>query len=144
MHRDLKKSCCHKPSNNFQAQQVRFNKFKKDYNENRLLESLEIQTPVSAHRKSIRVYKEEIKEWVYSDEYVVKYICRNGIIRVGKRGSIFIGSALKGKKEGLEPLENGIFRIYFREFFLGYVDWNNFQAYDLNDRRYVSELYDRS
>ncbi len=144
MHRDLKKSCCHKPSKNFQAQQVRFNNFRKKYNENRPHESLGMRPPAQVHKKSKRPYNDDIKEWIYPDEYVVKYICHNGIIRVGKKGSIFIGSALSGKKVGLEPLGNGIFRIYFREFLLGYVDWNNFQAYDLNDRRYVSELYDRS
>jgi len=144
MHKDLKKDCCHKPSKNFQAQQVRFNTFKKHYNFSRPHESLNMRPPNQIHSISKQPFPEEIKEWVYPTEYSVKYVCRNGIIRVGKRGSIYIGKALFEKKVGLEPLGNGIFRLYFREFLLGYVDWNNQQAYDINDRIYTSELYDRS
>ncbi len=140
MHRDLKSKACKKPSKNLQAQQVRFNKFKKHFNESRPHESLNMRPPNQIHKKSKLIYKDKIKEWEYPDNYVVKYICHNGIIRVGKRGSIYIGTALSGKKVGLEPLGNSIFRLYFREFLLGYVDWKNFQAYDINDRKYDPEL----
>ncbi len=136
MHRDLKSAACQKASKNFQAQQVKFNRFRKHYNFNRPHESLGMRPPAQLHKRSPRVFKEKIKEWIYPETYQVKYICHNGIIRVGKRGSIFIGSALAGKKVGLEPLDNGIFRYYYRDFLLGYIDWKEQKAYDINDRKY--------
>ncbi len=136
MHRDLKSATCQNPCKNFQSQQVKFNRFRKHYNYNRPHESLGMRPPAQLHKISPRVFKDKIKEWIYPDTYLVKYICHNGIIRVGKRGSIFIGSALKGQKVGLEPLENGIFRFYYRDFLLGYIDWKEQKAYDINDRKY--------
>jgi len=140
MHRDLKAKTCKIPSKNLQAQQVRFNKFRKHYNENRPHEALGMRVPAAVHKKSKVAFKETIEEWKYPQIYTVRSICQNGIIRVGKRGSIFIGTALKGKQIGLEPVGNGIFRLYFRDFLLGYVDWNNYKAYDINDRKYVPTL----
>ncbi len=136
MHRDLKKAVCQKPSKNFQAQQVKFNKYIHHYNYSRPHESLGMRPPAQVHTKSERVYTGKIKEWVYPENYTVKYICHNGIIRIGTKGKIFIGTALGGKKVGLEPLDNGIFRLYFRDFLLGYVDWEGRKAYDINDRQY--------
>lgn len=136
MHRDLKKKTCNSPNKNFQSQQVKFNNYREHYNHSRPHEGIDMRPPAQIHTRSKRVYIDEVKEWIYPDNYSVKYICHNGIIRVGKRGKIFIGSALKGKKVGLEPLDNGIFRLYFRDFLLGYVDWNQQKAYDINDRKY--------
>lgn len=136
MHRDLKKKACNKPNKNFQSQQVKFNKYREHYNHGRPHEGIDMRPPAQIHTRSKKVYKDEIKEWIYPDNYSIKYICHNGIIRVGKRGKIFIGSALGGKNIGLEPLDNGIFRLYFRDFLLAYVDWNQQKAYDINDRKY--------
>ncbi len=144
MHRDLKSAACRNPSKNLQSQQVRFNNFKKNYNENRPHESLNMSTPAQVFSKSKITYKDKIDEWLYAKTYMVKYICGNGIIRVGKDGAIFVRSALKGKKVGLEPLGNEIYRLYYRDFLLRYIDWNNYKAYDINDRSYGSELYTKS
>jgi len=133
MHRDLRSAACQKPSKNFQSQQVRFNTFKKNYNENRSHESLNMKLPAQVHKKTDIPFKEKIDKWVYPETYMVKYICGNGIIRVGKKGAIFVGSALKGKKVGLEPLGNEIYKLYYRDFLLGYIDWNNLKAYIIND-----------
>lgn len=136
MHRVLKSKTCNKPNKNYQSQQVKFNKFREYYNHMRPHETLNMRPPAQLYKRSTRVYKDDIKEWVYPDTFTVKYICHNGIIRVGKRGKIFIGSSLSGKKVGLEPLDNGIFRLYYRDFLLGFVDWNEQKAYDINDRKY--------
>jgi len=132
MHRELKNKCCNNPSKNMQAQQVRFNKFRKEYNENRPHEALGMIPPAQVHKKSRRLYKAKVKEWKYPDDWAIKYICQNGIIRVGKKQSIFVGTALQGKTVGLEPIGTGIFRLHYRDFLLGYVDWNKQKAYDLS------------
>jgi len=71
-------------------------------------------TPVSIYEKSKRSYPKKIEEWSYPSEYRVRNICKNGIIRVGKDDSIFVGTAFKGKQLGFEDIGEGIYRVWFR------------------------------
>lgn len=140
MHRELKAAVCKNPSKNLQAQQVRFNKFKKFYNEERPHEAIGMVTPSSIYEKSKRLYEEHIEEWEYPSDYKIKNVCNNGIIRVGKSDSIYVTTALKGKKVGLEEIGEGIFRIYFRDFLLGYLDEGTLQVYDIQEYKYVPRV----
>jgi hypothetical protein len=44
---------------------------------------------------------------------------------------LFVTTALMGKYVGLEELGNGIYRMYFREFLLGYVDMKELNVHDI-------------
>ncbi len=140
MHRELKAATCQRPSKNLQAQQVRFNKFKKFYNNERPHEALGMKTPNSVHEKSKRVYEEEIEKWEYPVDYKIKHVCNNGIIRVGRTDQIFVTTALKGKDVGLEEIGEGIYRLYYRNYWLGYLDETALQVYDIQEYSYVPRL----
>ena len=140
MHRELKAEACSPPGKNLQSQQVKFNRFKRIYNYERPHESLGMVTPASAHEKSKRPYPKEISEYSYPADYKVKYVCRNGIIRVGKKDEVYVSTALKEKEVGLEELGGGIYRIYFREYLLGYLDENDLQVYDIQEYNYIPRL----
>jgi len=45
---------------------------------------------------------------------------------------------LGGKNVGLEPLGNRVYRLYFRQFFLGYADMKTCKVYDI--MKYNHEL----
>src|ERR1035437_1592178 len=54
MHRTLKAEATRPPSGNLQAQQVRFNRFRQEYNDERPHEALNQETPASVYRPSAR------------------------------------------------------------------------------------------
>ncbi len=41
---------------------------------------------------------------------------------------------------GLEELGEGIFRIWFRDFILGYLDESDLRVYDIHEFQYVPKL----
>jgi transposase InsO family protein len=131
MHRELKAEATKPPGYSLQPQQRKLNSFVKEYNELRPHEALGMKTPVSIHRRSERTYPEKIDDWVYPSDYKVKYITRNGAIRVNINTWLFVTTALMGKYVGLEELGNGIYRMYFREFLLGYVDMKELNVHDI-------------
>ena len=140
MHRELKAEACKRPGKTLRAQQRKFNTFVREYNEERPHEALGMTLPRSVHVNSERVYTGEIEEWSYPGDYLIKYICKNGTIRVGKKNTIYISRALIEKKVGLELIGNGIYRLYFREFLLGYIDENELKLYDIQEYMYIPRL----
>ena len=118
------------------AQQRKLNAFVKEYNELRPHEALNMKTPASVHKLSIREYPERIDEWVYQKEFKVRYVCRNGAIRIGKSSWLFVSTAFKGTHVGLEELGSGIYRLYYRDFFIGYLDEKERKVHDIQDYHY--------
>jgi len=141
MHRVLKAEACREPGKNLRSQQIKFNRFTKSFNDERPHEGLGMVTPGSVYEKSKRRYKKKIEEWKYPSEYRVKYICKNGIIRVGARDSIFVGTAFKEKKLGFEEIGNGISRVWFREFLLGYLNEHELKIYDILEYDYIPKVF---
>jgi len=140
MHRELKAEACRKPRETLRGQQKVFSRFMRMYNEERPHEALEMRKPFIVHERSKRPYPQKIEEWVYPADWKVRNICANGIIRVGRAEQVFVTSSLQGKKIGLEPLGNEIYRLYFREFLLGFLDFNERKVYDILEYMYVPRL----
>ncbi len=130
MHRELKAEATKPPGYSLQPQQRKLNTFVKEYNELRPHEALDMRTPSAVHQKSSREYPEKIISWEYPNDYKVKYITRNGAIRVDINTWLFVSTALAGKHVGLEELGNGIYRMYYHEFLLGYVDMKEMKIHD--------------
>lgn len=139
MHRELKAEATRPPGRDFKAQQRLLNKFVKIYNEKRPHESLGMKTPNEIHSFSPRKYPRKIKAWYYPSHFIVRRVCRNGAIRIGKKNWLFLTSTLCEKKVGLEEIGNKIYRLYFREFFLAYVDMKDLKVYDI--MTYKNELH---
>jgi len=140
MHRELKAAACNQPGKNLQAQQRKMNEFMREYNEVRPHEALGMEVPKTVHEKSNRSYPKEITRWEYPAEFLVKHVCGNGNVRSGKSRWIPISTALSNKNIGLEELGEGIFRIWFRDFILGYLDETDLRVYDIHDFQYVPKL----
>jgi len=131
MHRELKGEATRPPGFSLRAQQRKLNTFVREYNEVRPHAALGLRTPASVHVRSEREYPERIDEWDYPAEYKVRYVCKNGAIRISRSNWLFVTTALRGKNIGLEEMGNGIHRLYYRQFFLGYLDEKELKVHDI-------------
>jgi hypothetical protein len=122
MHRDLKAACAKPSAYDLKAQQRRLNRFVKEYNNVRPHEALNFETPVSMHDFSTRPYPEKTPTFDYDSEMRVQLVTQNGALRWATHYWIYITTALKGKYVGLRPMGNGIWRVYYRNVFLGFFD----------------------
>jgi hypothetical protein len=59
MHKTLKAETARPPAGNLCAQQVRFNRFRREFNEERPHEALEQETPGSVYEPSARQFSSE-------------------------------------------------------------------------------------
>jgi transposase InsO family protein len=122
MHRDLKAACTKPSAYDLKAQQRRLNHFVKEYNNIRPHEALDMETPASVHNFSTRPFPEKIPNFDYHPNHKVLKVTQNGAIRWKSYYWVYLTAALKGKYVGIEELGNGIWRVYYRNVFLGYFD----------------------
>ncbi len=122
MHRDLKAACAKPSSYDLKAQQRRLNHFVKEYNHIRPHESLDMKTPASAHDFSTRPFPEKIPNFDYDTRLRTLKVTRNGSVRWKSYYWVYVSAALKGKHIGIQEEGNGIWKVFFRNIFLGYFD----------------------
>ncbi|HKL86023.1 MAG TPA: integrase core domain-containing protein, partial [Treponemataceae bacterium] len=68
MHRELKADATLPPANNLRSQQVKFNDFINQYNNERPHEALGMRTPSEAHVRSCREYPRYLRDWDYEND----------------------------------------------------------------------------
>ena len=122
MHEDLKEATTHPPAYDLARQQRKFNPYRQEYNFERPHQALGGRTPAQLYLPSPRPYPETIQPWDYPSSFVTKRVCRNGAIRWGGYKWITVSSTLIEKYIGLELFADGLWRIYFRNKLLGYLD----------------------
>jgi transposase InsO family protein len=120
MHRELKGEATRPPGYNLQGQQRKLNAFLRFYNEIRPHDAIGKRPPIKAHTQSTKHYPDLIREWDYPKEFVERRVSRNGAIRWGHDRWVGVSTALNEKRIGLEPVGDGIWRVYFRQKMLGY------------------------
>ncbi|WP_158447961.1 integrase core domain-containing protein [Aquimarina longa] len=125
MHRDLKAACAKPSAYDLKAQQRRLNHFVKEYNHIRPHEALDMKTPADVHDFSCRPYPEKIPHYDYDSNYKVLKVTKSGAIRWKSYYWVYLTAALKGKYIGVQELGNGIWKVYYRNVFLGFFDQRN-------------------
>ncbi len=125
MHRDLKAACVKPAAYDLKAQQRRLNRFVKQYNHERPHEALGMETPVSIHSFSTRPFLERIPKFDYESNLKVLKVTQNGAIRWKSYYWVYLTTALKGKYVGILDLGNGIWKVFYRNVFLGFFNENN-------------------
>lgn len=125
MHRDLKAACAKPSAYDLKAQQRRLNRFIYEYNNIRPHEALEMETPASVHQFSSRPFPERIPSFDYEPEMKVLKVTQNGAIRWRAYYWVYLTASLKGKYVGMVDMGNGIWRVFYRNVFLGYFDESN-------------------
>ena len=134
MHRELKGEASRPAAYSLAAQQRKLNRFVRLYNEIRPHKALGNLTPARVHVRSPRPFPRRITPWEYPKEMVVRYVSRNAAIRWKSYHWVMVSSTLAGKHVGLEELGNGIWRVYFRQKLLGYLDEKTLRIEDSQGR----------
>ena len=121
MHRDLKASATRPPEASFKKQQERFDIFRREYNEERPHEALEMGRPANHHRSSPRKMPSKISKWDYPLHFEKRKVSSMGTFKWNHK-QLFIGQPLRGEYIGLEPVEGRYQNIYYRNFLIGKLD----------------------
>lgn len=133
MHRDLKAASTRPPAGCLVSQQKVFEKFMKEYNNERPHEALNMKMPSDIHIRSTREYPRIIRDWDYAKEISARYVSGNGAIRWGSNDWIMISTALAGKYVGMEEVGTGLWKLYYRHVELGYYEERSNTVYEIED-----------
>jgi transposase InsO family protein len=131
MHRTLKACTAQPPAGTQRPQQERFDQFRREYNEERPHQALDMQTPASQYTVSPRCYPKRVRLAEYGSDRKVRTVGSCGRIRwSGER--VFITKALQNEPIGLEGTEDGIWRLWYGHYPIGWLDERTMQASDLD------------
>jgi transposase InsO family protein len=118
MHRTLKEAVANPPRSNLRTQQQSFDAFRQEYNQERPHEALGQKPPASVYQPANRDFPERLREPEYPDEWLVRAVRQNGEIK-WKGKKIYLNPALSGQPVGLEPVDDGVWRLHFMTVELG-------------------------
>ena len=117
------------PAATLRRQQMRFNLFQREYNEQRPHEALGQVVPASLYRPAAVSYPRRIAGPEYPRAWSVRKVNDRGQVNWAGQGSRrwFLSHALDSKQVGFEPMEDGVWRVWFYQQWLGV--WNERQRH---------------
>jgi len=133
MHRTLKAETARPPRSSFSAQQRAFDRFQLEYNEQRPHEALGQAVPASLYRPSLRSYPRQLPEPEYPACFERRVAYPNGVISFGTT-QWYVSACLAGERLGLEPCDDGRWRVHFGWVPIGWLDLK--RATDRGTRRF--------
>jgi hypothetical protein len=80
-----------------------------------------MKTPAEFYTASARQYPSRLAEPEYPDDWEVRRVRECGRMRWWSE-SVFVGKALAHESVGLEPIEDGYWRVWFFNYALGVLD----------------------
>jgi putative transposase len=133
MHRTLKRETARPPRGSLPAQQVRFNRFRDEYNDERPHEALGQETPSSLYRPSPRPLPTRVPDLEYPGHFEIRYVSGNGGIRWNCHW-VCVTHTLAGEYVGLEEVGDGLWDVYFGPLRLGRMDERRLRIEDHQGR----------
>lgn len=118
MHRTLKAETTHPPGPHRRAQQRRFDSWRTEYNTERPHEALGQHLPADRYRPSPRSFPKTLCPLEYPKHFDVRLVSTNGGIRWNHRW-VNVSHLLGHEHIGLEPIDDGIWNVYFGPIWLG-------------------------
>jgi hypothetical protein len=94
-----------------------------------------METPAKVHKWSERPFPEYIKDWHYAPHMKVMNITQNGSVRWKSYYWVYLTRGLIGKRVGAEEVGNGIWKVFYRDVFLGY-----FNEKDIREKETATRL----
>lgn len=110
-----------RPEDSRAAQQDRFDRFRRDYNEDRPHEALGQKPPASLYRTSPRTMPSRIPEPDYPDGAVVRRVRSNGEIK-WQGGFVYISTAIIADRIGLIEVDDDVFEVRFYQKSIGRIE----------------------
>jgi putative transposase len=121
MHRTLKADTTRPPAPNLVAQQQRFARFRRRYNEERPHEALGQRPPGRLYRPSARRLPDRLAPLVYPGHYELRRVTAPGVMWWHSTPRV-ISTVLIGETIGLEPVDDGEWDLHFGPIRLGRFD----------------------
>jgi hypothetical protein len=120
MHRTLKQETTRPPGMNSLQQQVRFDQFVNEFNDERPHEAIAMKVPAELYAAASRAYDglPEI-EYPFHDRDILVTAC--GRIRMNRK-KINISTVMAGQRLGIKEVDDGIWLVSFMHYDLGYID----------------------
>ncbi len=118
MHKTLKADATRPPSSTLGEQQLRFDKFRREYNDERPHESLGQETPGSCYSASAREFPSYLSELNYPAHFEVRVVSQAGAINFRAR-RFQISTALRNQELGLEETADDLWTVSFGPLVLG-------------------------
>lgn len=121
MHRTLKAETARPPGPTPRAQQQRFDGFRREYNEQRPHEALDMDRPAARYRPSASPYSSQAHRLDYPGHFEIRRVRSTGEIKW--RGRLhFVSEVLYGHTVGLEESDDHIWSLRFGSLLLGTYD----------------------
>jgi len=116
----MKNELEHNIDGDLKIHQSMFEIWRKEFNEERPHEALDMKKPAQIYTKSIRKYK-KIDYFVYPSDYISRQVNDRGYtIYKGRR--IFLSNAFNGFNVGLDIKQKDRVKVWFANNFLGEID----------------------
>jgi transposase InsO family protein len=122
MHRTMKAECCAPPSANLPAQQQRFDRWRKEFNEERPHEALGMRVPAQVYQASARRLDERIKPRLYELGVETRMVSANGFVSLNG-GNCYVGESFAGVEVALErEKKSGLIQVRYANVQLGSLE----------------------
>jgi transposase InsO family protein len=121
MHRTLKAQTSRPPAASRAEQQIRFDHFRRHYNEERPHQALDQRLPAELYSASPRPMPERLEDPWYDADHQVRRVRSNGEV-MWKGELLFISEALIGELIGIAELETGDQVVRFCHFDIGLIN----------------------
>ncbi len=120
-HRVLKAETTRPPAPNCTAQQQRFRRFVREYNEERPHEALDNRPPATRYAPSPRVLPARLPPVEYPGHFEVRLVSSNGCVS-WKNAPLFVSTPLAGEYVAFEEVDDGLWTLHFASVALGRYD----------------------
>lgn len=122
MHRTLKAETAAPPRATLRAQQAAFDRFVREFNYQRPHEALGQRPPAALYEPSGRPYRRRPPPIeAYCDDWQTRKVRAGGQMK-WRGKDVRVSDALAGERVGLEPVDDGLWRIYYSDIALGIFD----------------------
>jgi putative transposase len=122
LHGTLKRGC--PVAANLPAQQRAFDRYRRLYNNERPHAALAGKTPRACYQPSLRPYPRRLPQLHYDTGVVVRYVYPSGQLHWRGR-EWYVSQVLAGEPVGLQPIDDGIWRVLAGPLAIGRLDLRN-------------------
>src|ERR1700722_3608021 len=119
LHRTMKAECCKPPSANLDAQQQRFDRWRKEFNQERPHEALGMRVPADVYHDPARRMDERIKPRLYEPGTKTRPVSASGFLALNG-GNCYVGESFAGVDVAVERDEkSGLLHVRYANVKLG-------------------------
>ncbi len=134
LHRTLKQETASPPQHTWRRQQQAFDRFRREYNQDRPHEAIGLRTPMSLYLPSPRQYPLRLPEMTYPDDIATRWVKSQGDISWKSR-HVYLSETLAGELVGLKQVTDRLWDIYFGPIRLAQLDTDQCRLIHLPRRR---------